>query len=169
MERGRELTALFYAGDTEGIAAGFTAEMDEALGGAEGVKVCAEQVVQLLGEELEVLDELVEEQSGLIFYTRTAEFSEAPAPFLLEWAFTPEGEIAGLHITAEEEPEAAPSQFLEYETVTELRLPFEGEWFVFWGGRDVRQNYHAETVDQRFAYDFVIVRDGGSHVGELRE
>ena len=47
-----------------------------------------------------------------------------------------------------------------------MRLPFEGEWFVFWGGRELKQNYHAANRNQRFAYDFVMHRDGKSHQGD---
>ena len=35
------------------------------------------------------------------------------------------------------------SPYLDYETKADLRLPFEGDWFVFWGGRTVEENYHA--------------------------
>jgi len=54
----------------------------------------------------------------------------------------------------------APSRFLDYETKTRLRLPFEGEWYVYWGERSVAQNQHCVARDQRFAYDFVILKDG---------
>lgn len=53
-----------------------------------------------------------------------------------------------------------------YETKTALRLPFDGEWWVFWGGRDVQSNYHRASALQRYAYDFVIRRDGSTHAGK---
>jgi hypothetical protein len=56
----------------------------------------------------------------------------------------------------------ATSRFLDYQTKTALRLPFEGEWYVYWGGRSVAQNYHCATRNQRFAYDFLILKDGRS-------
>lgn len=59
----------------------------------------------------------------------------------------------------------APSQFLDYQTRTFLVLPFKGEWYVFWGGRSVGENYHAVTCDQRFAYDFVVLRESRSCAG----
>ena len=68
--------------------------------------------------------------------------------------------VARLVMTLRYRP--APSHFLDYQTRTELHLPFEGEWFVHWGGRSMGQNRHARAVDQRFAYDFVIVRNGYS-------
>jgi len=46
-----------------------------------------------------------------------------------------------------------------------LRLPFDGTWTVGWGGRTVKDNYHAATVDQRFAYDILIMRDGSTRKG----
>lgn len=52
-----------------------------------------------------------------------------------------------------------------YETKTALRLPFGGEWWVFWGGRNIEGNYHRADARQRYAYDFVIRRDGSTHAG----
>jgi peptidase M23-like protein len=51
----------------------------------------------------------------------------------------------------------APSEFIGYQTQTGLRLPFAGEWYVYWGGRSLAQNRHAVARDQRFAYDFLIL------------
>jgi murein DD-endopeptidase MepM/ murein hydrolase activator NlpD len=53
-------------------------------------------------------------------------------------------------------------------TKTELRLPFDSRWFVFWGGRTLAQNHHASTLDQRFAYDLVVLREGRTHVGDRK-
>lgn len=59
----------------------------------------------------------------------------------------------------------APTRFLDYQTKTMLRLPFEGEWYVYWGGRSVAQNRHCVAPDQRFAYDFLILKNGRSFRG----
>jgi murein DD-endopeptidase MepM/ murein hydrolase activator NlpD len=55
----------------------------------------------------------------------------------------------------------APTPFLDYQTKTALHLPFSGEWYVYWGGRTVAQNKHVVVSDQRFAYDFLILPNGG--------
>lgn len=39
---------------------------------------------------------------------------------------------------------------------TQLMLPFNGEWFVFWGGDTKDLNYHVENKAQQGAFDFVI-------------
>lgn len=54
----------------------------------------------------------------------------------------------------------------DYETRTTLRLPFDGEWWVFWGGRSREENYHRASELQRYAYDFVVRRDGSTHRGD---
>jgi hypothetical protein len=54
----------------------------------------------------------------------------------------------------------AATDFLDYQTQTMLRLPFAGEWYVYWGGRSVAENRHVIARDQRFAYDFLILEHG---------
>jgi hypothetical protein len=42
-------------------------------------------------------------------------------------------------------------------------LPFDGQWYVAWGGRTVAENVHAAMRDQRFAYDFYMQENGKSY------
>lgn len=63
-------------------------------------------------------------------------------------------------------PAEAPSRHLDYQTKTPLRLPFQGDWFVFWGGRTEAENRHVFSVHQRFASDLLILRNGRSHTGD---
>lgn len=52
---------------------------------------------------------------------------------------------------------------------TSLRLPFEGQWLVFWGGDSRELNHHYDSPQQRFAFDFLMVDEAGrSHRGEGR-
>jgi len=59
----------------------------------------------------------------------------------------------------------APTRFANYQTHAALQLPFDGEWQVYWGGRSVGKNRHAVARDQRFAYDFLILRERRSFSG----
>jgi hypothetical protein len=50
---------------------------------------------------------------------------------------------------------------------TVLRLPFDGEWLVVWGGDTKELNAHHDTPNQRYAFDLFIVDNlGQSHKGE---
>ena len=51
-------------------------------------------------------------------------------------------------------------------TINTYRLPFEGEWFVLWGGNDAFLNYHYPYEHQRYAYDFIRKVDGAAHGGD---
>lgn len=44
---------------------------------------------------------------------------------------------------------------------TQMRLPFKGKWYVFWGGDTKEQNYHVEYPPFKNAFDFVIVDEEG--------
>ncbi|MCD7962874.1 MAG: M23 family metallopeptidase [Rikenellaceae bacterium] len=44
------------------------------------------------------------------------------------------------------------------ESLTEIHnmgIPFEGEWFVLWGGDTMEENYHRIEKSQQYAYDFI--------------
>ena len=70
-----------------------------------------------------------------------------------------------LNLIGCEKDEVAPSDYLDYQTIAELELPFNDEWFVFWGGRTLEENYHASLIDQRFAIDVVQIENGSSFMG----
>ena len=164
LEMGRERSESFLAGDLKPIWEDMTAEMQSGLGSLEAFTAFREQIAADLGEEAEILDEETSAEGDFALYLRTAEWSASEAPILMQWAFDPEGRIAGFFV--QPQPVAAESAWLDYETHADLRLPFEGEWFVFWGGREIAQNYHAADPAQRFAYDFLVLEDGQSHAGD---
>jgi murein DD-endopeptidase MepM/ murein hydrolase activator NlpD len=53
-----------------------------------------------------------------------------------------------------------------YKTQVPLRLPVRGTWWVFWGGRLERENYHLVALDQRHAIDLAVWRGGATHGGD---
>ncbi|WP_108869097.1 M23 family metallopeptidase [Aquimarina aquimarini] len=62
--------------------------------------------------------------------------------------------------------------YLNYETVTDLELPFEEEWYVFNGGKTHKEGAHHFTTrggGERYAIDFVIVVDTEISNGILRK
>lgn len=50
--------------------------------------------------------------------------------------------------------------------ISPYALPFKGEWYVFWGGKTTRENYHNAYPGMRGAYDFWMMgRNGKSSPG----
>lgn len=75
------------------------------------------------------------------------------------------GKIAGLSLLPPTRAIPVPDRL-----ATSFRLPFEGRWLVLWGGDSKELNRHHDQRYQRFAFDFVVVDDGGrSHRGEGKE
>lgn len=161
---GRTATQQFYAGEIDAIWDRFGPAMKEALKSKDQLRAFRDQLTAQAGAEAEVIEEVGSLQGDFAVYVRTARFSKAPMPLLVQWTFDAQGGVQGFSIRPQQTE--APSRYLDYQTRTPLRLPFEGEWTVFWGGRKVAENYHAITRDQRFAYDILIFRDGVSHTGD---
>lgn len=160
---GRRYTGLFYADSLVPIWNAMTPEMQQGLGQQSNLGSFREQVVSQLGAETSVTRETLTDTLGVRLYSRVAAFEKGSTPFNVQWTFDRDDRIAGFFIRPAREE--APSKYLTYRTKTDLRLPFTGEWWVFWGGRTIPENYHAFTIDQRFAYDIVIRKGASSHTG----
>jgi hypothetical protein len=164
MEYGRIYTGWFYAGETDRLWSRLSAEMRQVFGTPAGLRSFRAQVQTDAGAERKVLEERVIPWLQSEIYNRTATFANISDPLWIQWTLDPTGVVLGLLVKPA--PSPAASQFLEYRTQAPLRLPFSNEWFVTWGGRSVLENYHAEATDQRFAYDFLVVRDGSTYTGD---
>ncbi|MEE9270752.1 MAG: peptidoglycan DD-metalloendopeptidase family protein [Candidatus Krumholzibacteria bacterium] len=164
MDLGRRHCALFFGGELDKIWQNFSPEMKNALGSENNLRAFYEQTREQLGKETATIAETVEEVGALSVYLRTARFEKLDQLIHVQWAFDKKGVVAGFYIRPVQTE--APSKYLDYETRTKLELPFEGKWFVVWGGRTIAENYHAFTVDQRFAYDILMMKDGSTHAGD---
>lgn len=168
MEMGRRYTQWLYEGRVDSLYARFGPQLRAAIPTEQAFAGMQQQIQGQLGAEVEVVGERIMDPTpapGMTVYVRSVRFANAPMTMNVTVATDSAGTIHGLGVRPQGPPQAVPSQYLEYQTKTPLRLPFEGEWFVFWGGRTVEQNYHAAHLSQRFAYDLVVTRDGSSHSG----
>lgn len=165
LERGRQLTGWLLEGRADSISSGMTDRYRTALGGAEGVAQSVRSIRGQLGREESVeREEAFTRMSDDHFY-RVARYDGAPGTSVtVHWAWDEDGRI--IYLRARPTPEPAATGREDYHTKTGLSLPFEGEWYVFWGGREPHRNYHVEAPTQRFAYDFVVLEDGSSQTGD---
>lgn len=169
LEAGRALTRAFLDGDIDALRSRFNEDMKGAFDAA-SLATFRQQVIDGSGEEQDVLSEDRVQVHGMESYLRTSRWSQAPGPVLTQWVFAADGRVAGFVVQlADAAPRAAESPHLERDTLADLRLPFGGEWYVVWGGRDIAQNYHAANPGQRFAYDFLRLVDGSTHTGDGSE
>lgn len=83
-----------------------------------------------------------------------------------EMALDSSGKISGLQIT---QPAADQSVSVP-RSQTSMRLPFHGQWHVFWGGDNEQVNAHASVPNQRRAADLIVSdASGQSHQGDGRK
>lgn len=163
LDLGRQSTADFQQGAVDRLWERMTDEMHQALGSAEALEEVRASLEEQVGAEEQVLSEDVASAQQHRVYLRTARHAKGGAAIVTQFAFDGEDRIAGFFVRPQQQ--AAESRFLDYETKAALRLPFYGEWYVYWGGRTPEQNYHVVDAGQRFAYDFTIERDGSSYAG----
>lgn len=72
-----------------------------------------------------------------------------------------------LAIGAGQIPLPYPSSHEGHESAICFRLPFDGEWTVFWGGETKDQSLLAVyTVERRWGLDLVVAKDGRTHAGK---
>lgn len=164
LEPGRAATERFFAGETAALWDTMNEEMRAALGSEQALAGFRTQVGAQLGDARELLSEDVSDAGGYTTYRRMARFEKVEVPVVVQFSFDPAGKIAGFFVRPV--PEPAPSDHEDYRTKADLRLPFDGEWTVVWGGRTPAENYHVVNASQRFAYDLLVVKDGSTRRGE---
>lgn len=67
------------------------------------------------------------------------------------------------------QPYTSPDLKIIERNTTKMILPFKEEWFVFWGGVNVTQNYHVAHQNQKYAYDILMMKNGSSYKGDPKE
>lgn len=161
--QGRIYTQWLYDGQVDRLWPLLGPELRSSFVDRKGMRAFIGKIEKELGRETGLVAERTLPWLGNTIYNRTAKFSRFSGPVWVRWSIKPSGRVQGLLVR--DVPKTAPSRFLDYRTKTSLHLPFEGKWLVLWGGRSIFENYHAISREQRFAYDFLIVRDGRTHSG----
>lgn len=167
--RGDALVRGLLAGQPAALESAFLPKALAALGGASALRRSGEELARTAGPETAVLDERVFIESGYTSYYRVSRF-EKLASVTTRLVWNSDGAIIALSIKPT--AQAAEGVPTTYARNVRLHLPLgvvaDGVWYVAWGGVDAVDNYHISAGDQRFAYDFVIMRGGFHHSGEGR-
>jgi hypothetical protein len=158
------MAEAFLRGDVGIVWEAATPDMRLAFGPVSDLALLRESLLAKFGTEEAILSERIERQAGHDVFTRLSRWTSSAAPLELVIVFDSTERIAGFLLRPQ--PMTAESPYLDYQTKASLRLPFRGEWHVYWGGRSIEDNYHAADAGQRFALDLLILRGGQSHAGD---
>ncbi|MEI6099695.1 MAG: M23 family metallopeptidase [Alphaproteobacteria bacterium] len=161
---GQRRAEQFLDGDVGAIWSASTPQMQQVFGTAGNLAAWRADLLANYGAEETILSERADEHADYAVYSRVSRWTLTAEPLELTIAFDGSDRIAGFAMGPQ--AVAAPSRYLDYQTKATLTLPVDGDWFVYWGGRDIADNYHAVDVAQRFALDLLILRDGESHSGD---
>jgi hypothetical protein len=164
LEAGRTYTTWFYEGAVDDLWARLSPSLQVAFHNKSGLRAFRQEVRAQMGTEQNVAEERITPWLSSSIYSRTAAFDGYPQPVLVQWTLADDGIALGFLVVPLTPTAANPHA--DRETRTPLRLPFDDEWFVFWGGRSVVENHHAVAPDQRFGYDFTVARDGRTYSGD---
>lgn len=157
LRAGRTYTKLFYDDQAAEIWANLSPEMKDLFADPNAILGMRFEIKDQYGLETAVIDEQVVAKGEFSVYQRTAMFQKDPGVKMIQWAFDQKGVVVGFFIRP-----AAPaeSHFLDYKDHVALRLPFKGNWLVVSGGREVAENHHVTSPDQRFADDVTAIKYG---------
>ncbi len=157
---GRAVAALVRAGESESLFGRFTPELAEAVPFAQVRRILAEtrRTAPIGVRTAESALPFAPGRRGYVAVHRWGKRT-----ITLQVLLDAKGSIAAIDL--------APAKALPRDPYAgrrlraRLSLPFEGTWWVLWGGPTKRQNYHAVAPDQRHAYDLVVWRFGATHRG----
>jgi hypothetical protein len=161
LAEGRDALDLLLGGDFEAFHARLGEQMAAVVPIADLISGLDELTSQApLGAR--VADRALQLSPSLRVYRAVVGWGDGTVTFTA--AFDEASEIADLGLAPQGVLPADPAA--TYQSQVLLELPFEGLWFVFWGGNTELENYHVVAPNQRHALDLVIWKDGGTHRGD---
>ena len=165
-EARKDTAILFQADDAASreLFAKMSSEMKKLFTDIAGLTKFSRDLVDGFGAEQKIIRERTFSADGSTSYLRISRFKRSAEPISILWTFDKNGTILGLLV--QPQAGAAATTHDAYKTKTPLRLPMEGTWYTFWGGHNSVENYHVVDRGQRFAYDFLVRKDGRTHEGD---
>ena len=109
LELGTRAVDAFFAGEVDSLLAMMTASLVESLGGADGVRKIMDQVAEVGGMPLDVLERKVVMIGGHPTFWWEAEFSAFTAePVVFLWTFDDDGHLSAFDADPKSQVEATP-------------------------------------------------------------
>lgn len=161
-QRGRKVIDLFNAGETSAMWATYAPELKKRAGSEEKWTAAMKNMHEKLGKQTAVLEEnKVPFMLGrATLFSRLSQFENVKVPIMFTIIVKENGEVDGFLLNPEPQPPEGHNS--GYEDTAKLRLPFNGDWLVYQGGHSIFQNANMGSDDQKFSYDFVLLKDGNA-------
>jgi len=163
--RPRQLFGYFESGQSAQLYAAFSGQMRKSGGGSAQLTTVSKKIGTEWGREVKMLGENFTPDllAPTTVYSRFSQFAKSKDPIYTILAIDRQGQVALLRF----QPAPQPSgRFVDYKDTTKLRLPFDGDWFVYAGGRDIYQNSNAYSEAERYSLVFTFLKEGRPYSGE---
>ena len=163
--RARQLFGYFESGQSAQLYAAFSEPMKKSGGGSVQTTV-SKKIGSEWGREVKMLGENFAPDilAPNTIYSRFSQFAKSKDPISTIFAIDQQGQVALLRF--QPAPQPSGNRFIDYTDTTKLRLPFDGDWFVYAGGRDIYQNSNAYHDAERFSIVFTFLKDGRPYSGD---
>ncbi len=165
-QRGEQVFQMFNEGQTGALWSTFTDGVKKNYGSEEKFIAATKNLREHMGMEKKMADETLVPLllAPGSFYSRLSDFDKVRVQVVTNIAVNERGQVEAFQVG----PLQIPSQgrYGGYKDVTQLKLPFGGEWLVDQGGRSIYLNQNFASEDQRFAIDFVFLKNGRPFSGD---
>jgi hypothetical protein len=158
--RAREIFEMFNHAETSQMWASLSEGLRRMSGKEEKFAEINKKMHERFGPETQMVQEII---IPYIFapdttYSRLSNFANVRVPVMTIINLNQRGQIDSFDFKFM--PTIAEGRFAGYQDTTKLKLPLDGEWFVYQGGRNLFENGYAGDDDQRYGIDFVYLKDG---------
>ena len=163
--RVRQLFGYFESGQSAALYAAFGPQMRKSTSPVK-MATASKQLGAEWGHEEKMIGEnfAPDMLSASTVYSRYSQFSKIKAPIFTAMVLDEHGQIAMFQFRPV--PPLTGNRFVDYQDTTKLRLPFNGDWFVYQGGRLGYQNPNAYRDAERYAVVFTVLKDGRPFSGD---
>ena len=163
--RCRQLFGYFESGQSAPLYAAFSEQMKKS-GSNTQLATVSKKVGTEWGREEKMIGEnfAPDMLAPNTIYSRYSKFSKSNDPIYTVLAIDQQGEIQVFQFHPS--PPASGNRFVDYKVTTRLRLPFDGDWFVYDGGRYIFQNSNAYRDAERYSMVFTVLKDGRTFSGD---
>jgi peptidase M23-like protein len=163
--RARQLFGYVESGQSAALYAAFSPQMKKTSSSSK-LTALSKQIGSELGREQKMLGEnfVPDMVAADTVYSRYSQFSKSKDPIFTLMVIDQQGQIGLFQFRPSPPPPG--NRYVDFKDTTTLRLPFEGDWFVYEGGRDIYQNANAYRDAERYSLVFTVLKDGRPFSGD---